>query len=227
MLTENKFGKYLIYAIGEIILVVIGILIALSVNNWNEKRKEHNKERELLSNVKINLENNIEFINEDILIHKNRIRSGELVLNALRKKLTFYDSLAHHIHYAPIFPNPDLSFTSYESLKSVGFDIISNANLKNEIMNLFEVTYTSMIGELNLIENQSVESGQLSFYLENFERSNGLAIPNNYGDLILNQKFKNIIVFHKDIQALGMTLKNPCLNETVRIINLIDKELKK
>ncbi|MFW9952528.1 MAG: DUF6090 family protein [Candidatus Thorarchaeota archaeon] len=38
MLTENKFGKYLTYAIGEIILVVIGILIALAINNWNNER---------------------------------------------------------------------------------------------------------------------------------------------------------------------------------------------
>ena len=39
LLTENKFSKYLLYAIGEIILVVIGILIALQINNWNEGRK--------------------------------------------------------------------------------------------------------------------------------------------------------------------------------------------
>ena len=39
-LTENKFGRYLIYAIGEIFLVVIGILIALQINNWNNKRIE-------------------------------------------------------------------------------------------------------------------------------------------------------------------------------------------
>jgi hypothetical protein len=41
--SENQFSKYLIYAIGEIILVVIGILIALQINNWNEKRKEYNQ----------------------------------------------------------------------------------------------------------------------------------------------------------------------------------------
>ena len=40
LLTENKFSKYMIYAIGEIILVVIGILIALGINNWNENRKK-------------------------------------------------------------------------------------------------------------------------------------------------------------------------------------------
>lgn len=44
MITQTRFSKYLIYAIGEIVLVVIGILIALQVNNWNENRKQHYKE---------------------------------------------------------------------------------------------------------------------------------------------------------------------------------------
>ena len=48
MLTENKFSKYLIYAIGEIILVVIGILIALQINNWNETRQIKKVEKEIL-----------------------------------------------------------------------------------------------------------------------------------------------------------------------------------
>ena len=41
LLSENKFSKYLIYAIGEIVLVVIGILIALQLNLWNEQRKSN------------------------------------------------------------------------------------------------------------------------------------------------------------------------------------------
>ena len=52
LLTENKFGRYLTYAIGEIILVVIGILIALSINNWNEKRKESQIEIKALIDLK-------------------------------------------------------------------------------------------------------------------------------------------------------------------------------
>ena len=52
LLMENKTGKYLKYAIGEILLVVIGILIALSINNWNEKRKARIEEKILLSNLK-------------------------------------------------------------------------------------------------------------------------------------------------------------------------------
>ena len=48
LLTENKFNKYLIYVISEIALVIIGILIALSINNWNEKHKLKSIEQTLL-----------------------------------------------------------------------------------------------------------------------------------------------------------------------------------
>ena len=55
LLSENKFSKYLIYAIGEIVLVVIGILIALSINNWNENRKNNNELSKILIFVKNDL----------------------------------------------------------------------------------------------------------------------------------------------------------------------------
>ncbi len=56
---ENKTGKYLKYAIGEIVLVVIGILIALQINNWNESRKLENKKQELIINLISDFESNI------------------------------------------------------------------------------------------------------------------------------------------------------------------------
>ncbi|MGB5316457.1 MAG: DUF6090 family protein, partial [Robiginitalea sp.] len=50
-LNENKFNKYLLYAIGEIVLVVIGILIALSINNWNENLKNKKLETSYLKRI--------------------------------------------------------------------------------------------------------------------------------------------------------------------------------
>ena len=60
LLSENKFSKYLLYAIGEILLVVIGILIALQVNNWNEERKENKTLISILKNEKISIAIEIE-----------------------------------------------------------------------------------------------------------------------------------------------------------------------
>ncbi len=48
---QNKTGKYFKYAIGEIVLVVIGILIALSINNWNEGKKAKEKEKQVLTEI--------------------------------------------------------------------------------------------------------------------------------------------------------------------------------
>mgnify|MGYP000188649675 CR=1 FL=1 len=64
LMNENKTGKYFKYAIGEIILVVIGILIALSINNWNEGRKNDRKEALLIKNIIEDLNSDTAHINQ-------------------------------------------------------------------------------------------------------------------------------------------------------------------
>lgn len=56
LLSENQFSKYLLYAIGEIVLVVIGILVALQIDDWNENRKENLVENELIEVLITDLE---------------------------------------------------------------------------------------------------------------------------------------------------------------------------
>ena len=58
LLSENHFSKYFLYALGEILLVVIGILIALQINNWNEQRKESRQEWVALNDLKLEFEKN-------------------------------------------------------------------------------------------------------------------------------------------------------------------------
>ena len=72
-MSENKTGKYLKYAIGEIVLVVVGILIALSINNWNSEKKLAIKELNLIEELKSNLQTNIENLEKDIEIQKQSI----------------------------------------------------------------------------------------------------------------------------------------------------------
>jgi len=67
LIGEGKTGKYLKYAIGEIVLVVIGILIALSINNWNEQRKEQNTLNEYLVKIAENISDDIIMAKEMLL----------------------------------------------------------------------------------------------------------------------------------------------------------------
>ena len=60
LVAENRFSKYLIYALGEIILVVIGILIALQINTWNEARKDKATGDQYLADIRQDLENDLD-----------------------------------------------------------------------------------------------------------------------------------------------------------------------
>ena len=75
LLAGNRFRKYLLYAVGEIILVVIGILIALQINNWNEHRKERAFERQMLQSFKQSLETDLADIDLNIKLHQQVLQA--------------------------------------------------------------------------------------------------------------------------------------------------------
>ncbi len=77
---QNKTGKYLKYAIGEIVLVVIGILIALSINNWNEYRKDRIVEKEVLQNMVESLQISIQKMKSHIEANASCDKSSDIIL---------------------------------------------------------------------------------------------------------------------------------------------------
>lgn len=86
MLTENKLSKYLLYAIGEIILVVIGILIALQINNWNEEQKENIALKQNLLIIKGNIESDL------VLLDSLKTVREKLIPNYKKEQLTFFNN---------------------------------------------------------------------------------------------------------------------------------------
>lgn len=93
MLAENKFSKYLLYAIGEIVLVVIGILIAVNINNWNEKQKNQTDAQFQLSKLKDNLQSDQFDISKFAVPSKTieDYKNDRLILSALRVKIQLFD----------------------------------------------------------------------------------------------------------------------------------------
>jgi len=135
---DNKPLKYMRYAIGEIVLVVIGILIALQINNWNEKRKEKNEELLVLKSMKVGLNKNL---NEHLTDRRNvqKALKGSLKILKIIETNDFQnDSITDYFStinlYTPFFPDQ----SAYQSLLSNGTEIISNEDLRNKITGYFE-----------------------------------------------------------------------------------------
>ncbi|BAO76275.1 hypothetical protein [Winogradskyella sp. PG-2] len=82
---ENKTSKYFKYAIGEIILVVIGILIALQINNWNENRKELSEENSIIQNLYYEFSENKKMYDQKIVDTENAKQTGYSIMNLMGK----------------------------------------------------------------------------------------------------------------------------------------------
>jgi len=85
LLMQNKTGQYFTYAIGEILLVVIGILIALYINNWNEDRKDRIKENAILNELHKDFKKNLEKFYPIKQYQLNAYNSGNIVFRNLKK----------------------------------------------------------------------------------------------------------------------------------------------
>ena len=145
LLSENKFNKYLIYAIGEIVLVVIGILIALSINSWNEEIKNKRSEIHYLNRIANDLENDIsEFEltketakkrNERVLFLLDALKDVELVQKSP-------DYFVTSIVIAGYSHRPSISNHSFEELKSSGrLSLIQNEELRVSITKYYNFVF--------------------------------------------------------------------------------------
>jgi len=179
LLTENKFSKYLLYAIGEIILVVIGILIALSINNWNED----NKNRTLISNYKKSLIENLVRDSTFIANRINQINSEVIELKQFEKRVSNSQEpldtilkIARFEYTFTIGVMEHFQKDTYQVLNSTGHIGLFNNELVKKLQELYSLQDRYLSGE-----NGTFETYRRS--LSNYSRKYPFSFGNN---LIVN-----------------------------------------
>ncbi|MEQ9090827.1 MAG: DUF6090 family protein [Balneola sp.] len=140
LLQNGNIRKYFWYALGEVFLVVIGILIALQINNWNEANKTRAIEKQILVQIRNDLNGAIRDIDGNTEFYNNSIESADIILDHMGSNQPYHDSIGVHISRAFVWVKLVMNRGGYESVKSIGIDVISNDSLKNDIINLFEGT---------------------------------------------------------------------------------------
>ncbi len=148
LLGENKFTKYVLYAIGEIVLVVIGILIALQINNNNDIRKARNKEVHYLENIKTDLHVSIQEMDSYLAKRRGCMEAAQRILNHFNgEPITdmdaFNDDGVRIYSWQKFYQNNN---TFQELTNSGNLALISNDSIKNALLNI-EALYKKMKSE--------------------------------------------------------------------------------
>jgi len=227
-LTENRFSKYLLYAVGEILLVVIGILIALQIDTWNEWRKDRVKEQEVLAELAENLERNMDELNIVMQQTRRQISSRTIASTVLEQNAPYHDSLATHFLFAGLtLYKPALSRSGYELLQNQGYDIITSITLRKGIVELFESTYATYERNLNGGNVDPLLEDMTRYFRKHFKLMDNpyRRVPLDY-TMLINDNY--LIESLKAIANWENVLKNDnaiSLDETQKVLRLINEAL--
>lgn len=190
LLTENKYSKYLLYAIGEIVLVVIGILIALSINNWNENRKTEIKIRNSLAALRNDLIQDtilitarLPFINEHYDLNESlraRVAKPNATVDTLIQIMRF-EFNPNWIVQIPYNTN------THNSLNQTGLIENLSDSLKATIKNFYN-TKTSLMDRVEKTTNDY--QGKITSYVNTY--TFGVTKIHDQGALIDSLVWNNI-----------------------------------
>lgn len=221
LLSDGKTIRYLKYAIGEIVLVVIGILIALSINNWNHNRLQQKEELKYYENIKRQL-----------------IEDTHLIKNNINFNRFYYEQYQFAIK---LIEDDDRS--KLDSLGIIAINLLEYSDFHQET-NVYQTLVSS--GEIKLLDNQKIIEGlqrleEIYIYINKIEeahfeiikmiylelnkivRFNPVRIENV--DLFFNFEFQNHFTTTTGIMREKHEIYNRALDEINIILRLIDKEL--
>ncbi len=192
LMEKNKTGKYFKYAIGEIILVVIGILIALQINNFNNERQQREIEHVYLLSLQTEFKTNLNKINKSILENKERINATENMLTLFDNKIldTITDNEISNMIHSVVATE-----ATYQPSKGVLTDIISSGNL-------------------NLIKNK-----QLRQYLASFESKLDFMQKQESNTLSTKKAIKGVLIKNGSIRMVikskGVNFEHQSISDTI------------
>lgn len=226
----NRVTKYVLYAIGEIALLVIGIMIAVQINNWNEVKQQKQLELQTLKEVRGSIETNMAEMKTLAGAHQAQIEHFKHLVKHMEEDLPYHDSLETKMAaifgwYTPLF-----DFAPYETLKTRGVELISNDTVKRNIVAVYEKVIFRITDGLEKFESGNSTAVVLPYFSKHFEMYNALppkVRANDYERLKKDPEYRNILQLLIGIRTFGVRLSNNSAQGLEAVVQLLDKEIEK
>lgn len=238
LLDSGNITRYMLYAVGEILLVVIGILIALQVNNWNEERKLEVEENRVLTALKDDMIKGIENLEYRASYETKNMETLKILLTEGPQK----DSLLSHnkidsLMYGPlwqaVFEVPVLQ--TYNDLKSSGeVSIIQNLSIRNKLADL-ELGFNNLTSQLHdVLAVQQLRIDEIAIndldFITVLQAARFPSVtkrdPNNYREFLNNRKVRNTLGAKLELMASAIEFRQEMIVSSKDLLELIELELK-
>ena len=138
LMSENKTSQYLKYAIGEILLVMIGILLALQVNNWNNHRLKKQLEVSILKQANIDIQSMLNYMSGDREVLKKGVQSHLNIVDYIEQDVEYHDSMCFDFHWLIKDEYMYPITSAYDVLKAEGLDLVQNDSIRMGLQGIFE-----------------------------------------------------------------------------------------
>lgn len=235
MIKENKVSKYLLYAIGEIILVVFGILIALSINTWNENRKNITKKEALLKALKIEFTSNLTQL-DSVLYYDNIVLENTRKLIKLGPDTSIEivkDSIPYWLQYSAFRWTFDpLNGALRSGISSGEIHLIKNDSLSNLLFAWQDFVADAKEGEVRTVEALKTSKPIIEKYIRYIDYKNVYQptlgkskFPSDYKSLFSDPLYEDYLGEREFSMEYVMDDLNLVKKKNVLILELIDKAL--
>jgi hypothetical protein len=228
LLAESRFSRYFLYAIGEIILVVIGILIALQINNWNEARKLRAQEHQLLADLRSDMLESRKELKDMIRFNDSTIYFYKYILDQLKTNHPPDEQFQRGLGMFTSWDSPYLTYTAYEALKNKGLDIVQNRTLKKQIVSLYETSFANLVSDYDKAEWIFYEAVTVPLANKMIRRVIGYShkgVPTDYSGMKANEEFVNALHQLIRLRSNGVRVCKDVIDLIDTLVRAIDKEL--
>lgn len=224
-IANNKILKYCLYALGEILLVVIGILIALQINHYYAKQQQLKTEIKLLKELLVDLEETENIFQAKLVFDQKVVQSKKVIINVIEQDIPWNDSLQKHFNLFNFWQDYVIKGTAYNVIQNWGITNISNDTLRKMIAQVYQYDAYNLMNtyqnerEIQLGPYNDIISTQLNW--DNIHKVR----PINYTEFLKNAELANRLKAFNTFSQLGYDNRSYALENITKLQTLIKDEL--